>query len=1190
MSLPNSLIEALSSKNILPLVGAGVSMSINNKDGGQVFPSWGGLLQSAADKLKAENDDINSGLIELFLQGKDYHEAAKYAHKGLDKGLWHKFITESFDPNLDDLDKTSSELPKAIWSLSNEIITLNYDKILQWAYPGESAQVSILKNTDHANLANMLNTRDKPIVWHLHGHIDDTANLILTPAGYSKLYPTSEESKVEFNAALSILKNIAVTRSLLFIGCSLDDAELLAEINKQNELFSGNTTPHFALVKKSNESAIQEKLKDTNIKTVTFDGYGDPLVAKINEMAAHIKNDAVASAVLPSIQEEIIDLQLESKIAFLSANPFGQNIDYCPIFKEIRKLPYTIDCLTLTEDNLQELSCYDYVFIATRVIKNRLLIEDDNACFDKIDFISLQNDSDLDGIKGVFIFTDNLVDESKLEGIKLPLLILPAIENPKLKKLSTFYFQIFKRNNVNYYADYGQVLNCEKFILPKIQNKQSNKIIKNETKLPKSIDKSILKHYVGRQEDLISLTRHISNLEEDNGFITIKGSGGLGKTAISKILAIKLAERGRYKGGIEFIDCEHLLNFEQFKFKISSVFNLEQAQNLEQHLTDNHDQKSRLIILDNFETLIHLEDKTNILDLLSFMSEFSSIIVTSREFLKIDGEIPYTLRQMTLDEAYDLFINNLEKRKISKKEMILVRDEIVDRLLDKNPLAIKIITSNILPTKEFSDLRDQLQTDFFNISEEDISLFDNASDVHIDRKKSLYGSILYSYGMLLDNEKKAFEKLSLFPDGINMETFKKLSRHSKDKDFNKNIISDKIIKKLQNKSLIEDNHGTIKLQSIIGRFAEKQFNLTEKNPDFFDSVFEYNCFITDSLTNLIKNKNVKRETFALKYFEENQNNTLKALSYLKEYTHSNIEKLDFIENSCSLFQGICSLANFIRVLGKNEDLFYDNELIAFKTTMAYSNYYNGQFQESYENLKELVPLSELKLLIKGNEVDMLIFSSSQNLYSMEGNQALIYDVLMSHKHFEFTKASIAYELGITEIKNEKLRGFPLFEFQYITNNLDLSGVDKYLEEIYEKAYLEKVQVSYVKAKLIPYNSEYINRLVAVNPYTSGLKQLMFAFCETDIEKANDYYQQAIRNLKHIKYYYVEAIYFYSKFLKKHELKEYDVIYETGYELTKNHYYRYLEYLFDELETPTDLEYNPQKYLLPDFNALEELVS
>jgi hypothetical protein len=101
---------------------------------------------------------------------------------------------------------------------------------------------------------------------------------------------------------------------------------------------------------------------------------------------------------------------------------------------------------------------------------------------------------------------------------------------------------------------------------------------------------------------------------------------------------------------------------------------------------------------------------------------------------------------------------------------------------------------------------------------------------------------------------------------------------------------------------------------------------------------------------------------------------------------------------------------------------------------------------------------------------------------------------------------------------------------------------------------------------------------------------MFAFCETDIEKANDYYQQAIINLRHIKYYYVEAIYFYSKFLKKHELKEYDVIYETGYELTKNHYYRYLEYLFDELETPTGLEYNPKKYLLPNFNTLKELVS
>ena len=100
---------------------------------------------------------------------------------------------------------------------------------------------------------------------------------------------------------------------------------------------------------------------------------------------------------------------------------------------------------------------------------------------------------------------------------------------------------------------------------------------------------------------------------------------------------------------------------------------------------------------------------------------------------------------------------------------------------------------------------------------------------------------------------------------------------------------------------------------------------------------------------------------------------------------------------------------------------------------------------------------------------------------------------------------------------------------------------------------------------------------------------MLAFCETDMEKTKNYYHQAIKNLKHIKYYYVEAMYFYAKFLKENSSEEYMSILNKGRETAHKHYYRYLEYLFDELATPIGLEYNPQTYPLPDFNSLEEVI-
>ena len=125
----------------------------------------------------------------------------------------------------------------------------------------------------------------------------------------------------------------------------------------------------------------------------------------------------------------------------------------------------------------------------------------------------------------------------------------------------------------------------------------------------------------------------------------------------------------------------------------------------------------------------------------------------------------------------------------------------------------------------------------------------------------------------------------------------------------------------------------------------------------------------------------------------------------------------------------------------------------------------------------------------------------------------------------------------------------------------------------------------MRAKKEPYDKNHINLLVDVNPYTFGLKSLMLAFCESDLEKARNYYNQGIKNLEHIKYYYVEAIYWYAKFLKEHNQHEYKDVHSKGYDLAKKYYYRYLQFLFDELEIPTGLVYNPEHYPLPNFESL-----
>jgi len=277
-NIPQGLHDAIKLKRLIPIVGAGVSRSIKNIQGAQVFPSWNELLELAANELKRQAENNKAQLVESFLKEPDYQQAAKYAYEGLKGSNWTTFFKSQFDPELDSLNPSSASLPKAIWRLSNQIITLNYDKTLQWAHK-QPAQVSIIHNHSLAELADFQKSnRKKPVIWHLHGHIDNCAELILTPHGYQKLYATGTDTEAHYKTALETLRTISRNKSLLFIGCSLDDAELLSEIHKEQTLFAENTGPHYALVHKNEEAKIKTKLNGTNIKLIPFEGFGEPLV------------------------------------------------------------------------------------------------------------------------------------------------------------------------------------------------------------------------------------------------------------------------------------------------------------------------------------------------------------------------------------------------------------------------------------------------------------------------------------------------------------------------------------------------------------------------------------------------------------------------------------------------------------------------------------------------------------------------------------------------------------------------------------------------------------------------------------------------------------------------------------------------------------------------------------------------
>lgn len=1189
--IPHDLLNAFQHKNLIPIIGAGVSMSLTDDAGAKVFPSWGELLGHAASELILEDNEEHANGIISMLGLKRYKLAAQLAREGLQGKLWSQFFKKHFNEPASRVSEDSMALPKAIWGLSNRVLTLNYDKVMRWACPEQRSFVE-LDNDNNAGLVDFTR-RDHadPIIWHFHGRVDNISTVIFTDESYDKLYAENNES---YKAALEVFRGICRDQQLLFIGCSLDDAELLHEISKQHQLFDGNTGPHYALVRQDQHDAIKQKIAGLPVKLLTVESFGNPLVELVNAIANHVPQQLESAQVAdpqPAVLQQPLNKDRGKKIALLSASPLDEEQHYTGLLKEFRKIACHIDHFSLNIDNLNNLQGYDYLLILTKVIKNKLLIEDDHLCSRRISFKELEEHIGNVSTAGIFIFVDQLPDLTATAEIDLPTLILPDLDK---KQIDSAVFQLFKKNNLDYFEN-SLLLNRPAFILCPLTEKitSDNNIRQQRTPLPDSIDPKTVRKFVGRTGDLEQISRKLMTLEEEGGVLTIKGSGGIGKTSTVKKIAVALAERGCFLGGIYFVDCEPITDCQQFKYKVSASFNLEQAEDLKQHLRDHHDHQPRLILLDNFETLLYLNDAKDVKDVLSMICDYATIVITSRERLQVEGEVVYEMRQFTTDEAVELFKSCLD-REISPDELALLRQDIIENLLDNNPLAIKLITGNMPKGKSFAALKEELETDLFSkISDSELKVFDDSSDLNIARKKSIYGSILYSYNHLLDNEKRAFELLSLFPDGIGLEIFKKLTQGQRDSKgsgkggLHQTMITDIVIKALENKSMLENNSGLIKLQSIVGKFAEAQLHRRDSLAHYYHNAFVYNRTLAKSLKN-IKNENEKR---ALVIFNSQQGNFLKSISYCDKIDCDRIELITYLEDLLILFIEICSLKGFIRELSARVDYFQERDRQAVDSHLLQARYFDGDFERAFTGIKQIVPLERLVTLDRALPIERTLADMVTNIYSMEGDALFIakYDSKNSLIMNDYPSTLFALgEYNQQLVENSKHDFFSM----EVMANMGLPVIDEinsYLLGLYDKAHLERMQASYTRSKLNPFERDEIEALVTVNPYTRGIKGLMLAFIETDVIKAGELYQESIAQLSHIKYFYVEALFFYAKFLQVHNARNFDSLYSLGLNLAKKHHYRFLQYCFEQLLHPTGVTYDHRNYSLPDNEDFTEYI-
>jgi tetratricopeptide (TPR) repeat protein len=277
--LEEELKRLIREKKVIPFVGAGVSKDVKNKDGKNIFVNWKELLEILNQKV---NDENKRNGIGYFLKSKDidYLQIADMIEKELSVNEFNKVLKETFDIDLSLIDETTLELAQTIWKLNSKlIISTNYDKILNYSCSDINKNYwDIEAPFEQAKL--LRDGVENPTIWHIHGHIDNVDNIILTSKKYNELYTTNSENS-KYKSALETLRYIISSKSLLFIGFSLDDEFVVKQLNRTIDIFGGNSHEHYVICKQGSNPNTLNK----NIKVIEYKNYGQDLIDKIKSLA-----------------------------------------------------------------------------------------------------------------------------------------------------------------------------------------------------------------------------------------------------------------------------------------------------------------------------------------------------------------------------------------------------------------------------------------------------------------------------------------------------------------------------------------------------------------------------------------------------------------------------------------------------------------------------------------------------------------------------------------------------------------------------------------------------------------------------------------------------------------------------------------------------------------------------------------
>jgi predicted ATPase/class 3 adenylate cyclase len=276
--------------------------------------------------------------------------------------------------------------------------------------------------------------------------------------------------------------------------------------------------------------------------------------------------------------------------------------------------------------------------------------------------------------------------------------------------------------------------------------------------------------FVGRNEELID----VQGLIRGARLVTVTGVAGAGKTRLALEVAATLSNE--FSDGAWFVDLSTVTDADSVATETAYALGIRERQGTAARdtLLEYLSQREALLVIDNCEHLISAA--AEFVNALLSVAPECRVIATSRELLRVGGEVAYRLRSMSLPED----VSNLDPLKLGRYDAVrlfveratgvdpdfsITTDtapaiaEICMRL-DGMPLAIELAAAQL---RSFTpqQIADHLDQRFQTLT--------GGLRTAVPRQQTLAAAIDWSYQLLEDRERVVFERLSVFQGGFDLE-------------------------------------------------------------------------------------------------------------------------------------------------------------------------------------------------------------------------------------------------------------------------------------------------------------------------------------------------------------------------------------------------------------------------------------